>query len=287
MTRTAARQGRASVDDRSSLSPAGDELPVLELPECCPRCGAGACAELLRLRLYVCGCGHHFRLSADAWVALLADRGSWCERWTDLRPLDVLGWTSPTPYAEILRRAAAQGLNEAVRAGSCTLGGVPVWLAVFDFRFLGGTLGLVSGERLARAMEAAIASRAPFLLVTASGGARMQEGLVALMQMPKVNAVLGQLHRARIAFISVLTHPTYGGTAASLALLADVNVAEPGAAIGFSGPRVIRQATFATLPDDFQSADFQQQSGHVDLIVDRGELRRRLSQLVGFYAKAS
>jgi acetyl-CoA carboxylase carboxyl transferase subunit beta len=275
--------GAGVAHDTSVVPATGAALPIVKLPERCPACRAEARSDLLRSRLYVCECLHHFVLSADAWIALLADPESWCERWTELVPADVLQWMSPIPYRETLQRAQAGGLNEAVRAGSCELDGICVWLAVFDFRFMGGSLGMVSGERLARAMEAAIDSRRPFLLVTASGGARMQEGLLALMQMPKVNAVLANLHDSGIVFVSLLTHPTYGGTAASLALQADVNVAEPGAAIGFSGPRVIRQATFASLPDNFQNADFQRDHGQVDLIVPRWELRQRLAQLLSLY----
>jgi acetyl-CoA carboxylase carboxyl transferase subunit beta len=228
----------------------------------------------------VCDCGHPLPLSADAWIALLPDAGSWSEHWAELRPADLLRWTSPVPYEQALARAQALGLNESVRVGSCRLDGHRLWLAVFDFRFLGGTLSMVGGERLVRAMEAAIETARSFVLVTASGGARMQEGLLALMQMPKVNAVLADLLESRSAFLSILTHPTFGGTAASLALLGDINIAEPGAAIGFTGPRVIEQATHATLPDGFQSAEFQHHHGQIDLIVPRHELRGCLSRLM-------
>jgi len=265
---------------------AGDDLPAVALPERCPMCSTEVCADAARRRLYVCECQHHFGLSADAWIALLADARTWRERWTELTPADFLGWTSPIPYERALRQAHARGLNEAVRVGSCSLRGIRIWLAVFDFRFMGGTLSVVSGERLARGMEAAIDDRTAFVLVTASGGARMQEGLLALMQMPKVNAVLADLQDSKSVFLSILTHPTYGGTAASLALLAHVNIAEPGAGIGFSGPRVIRQATYATLPDDFQSADFQRYHGQVDMIVPRWQLRQRLACLLALYSSS-
>jgi acetyl-CoA carboxylase carboxyl transferase subunit beta len=259
----------------------GDDLPEVPIPASCPGCTAEVRSDLVRRSLYVCGCGYHFPLSADAWIALLADAGSWAEHWADLVPADILRWTSPVPYEQALERARALGLNESVRVGSCRLDRRQLWLAVFDFRFMGGTLSVVGGERLVRAMEAAIETARPFVLVTASGGARMQEGLLALMQMPKVNAVLADLLESRSAFVSILTHPTFGGTAASLALLGDVNIAEPGAAIGFTGPRVIKQATHATLPDGFQSAEFQRQHGQIDLIVPRHELRGCLGRLVG------
>src|SRR5207302_7097973 len=155
---------------------------------------------------------------------------------------------------------------------------------VFDFRFVGGTLSIVAGERLARGLEQAAQTRRPYVLVAASGGARMQEGVLALMQLAKVNGAVGRLHDARVPYFSVLTDPTFGGTAASLALLADVNIAEPGAAIGFTGPRVIKQATYADLPPGFQSADFQLAHGQVDLVVSRTELRPLLAHLLELYS---
>ena len=258
----------------------GSPLPLIDLPAYCPGCGKGADAGALRDRLYVCGCGHHHSLHAEGWIALLPDGGSWREHWTDLEPRDWLGWEQPKAYRTTLEHARAHGLNEAVRAGSATLSGYQIWLGVFDFRFVGGTLGAVAGERLALALERAAATDRPFVLVSASGGARMQEGVLALMQMAKVNAAVGRLHAAGVPYISILTNPTFGGTAASLALLADVNIAEPGAAIGFTGPRVIRQATYADLPPGFQSAEFQLSHGQVDMVVGRGELRRVVAHLL-------
>ncbi len=248
---------------------AGGKLPPIPLPTNCPGCGVGLDVDVLRKHAYVCDCGHHFRLGADAWIALIADRGSWKERWGDIRSHDLLNWKVPKPYQ--------------VRTGTCTLGGRAIWLAAFDFRFVGGTLSIVAGERLARGMEQAAASSLPYLLVSASGGARMQEGVLALMQMAKVNAAVGRLDAAGVPFFSVLTDPTFGGTAASLALLADINIAEPGAAIGFTGPRVIKQATYADLPPGFQSAEFQLARGQIDTVVPRTELRRLLAHLLEMY----
>ena len=262
---------------------AGGRLPLIPLPTNCPGCGVGLDVETLRKHNYVCECGHHFRLGADAWTALIADRGTWKERWGDIRSHDLLNWKVPKPYQHVVEQLLAEGLNEAVRTGTCTLGGRPIWLAAFDFRFVGGTLSIVAGERLARGMEAAAASGTPYVLVAASGGARMQEGVLALMQMAKVNAAVGRLHATGVPFFSVLTDPTFGGTAASLALLADINIAEPGAAIGFTGPRVIKQATYADLPPGFQSAEFQLAHGQVDLVLARTELRRLLAHLLEIY----
>jgi acetyl-CoA carboxylase carboxyl transferase subunit beta len=262
---------------------AGSKLPDIPLPTNCPGCGVALVVEELKQRNYVCECGHHFRLGADAWIALIADQSSWQERWGDVRSHDLLNWKVPKPYQAEIDRLMDEGLNEAVRTGTCTLNARPIWLAAFDFRFVGGTLSIVAGERLARGMEAAAASGIPYVLISASGGARMQEGVLALMQMAKVNAALGRLHAAGVPYFSVLTDPTFGGTAASLALLADINIAEPNAAIGFTGARVIKQATYADLPEGFQTAEFQLAHGQVDLVVQRTELRRLLAHLLEMY----
>jgi acetyl-CoA carboxylase carboxyl transferase beta subunit len=268
----------------SEVRIAGGKLPPISLPTNCPGCGVGLDPEHLRKQAYVCDCGHHFRLGADGWIQLVADKATWRERWGDIRSHDLLNWKVPKPYQETVEQLTAEGLNEAVRTGTCTLAGRPIWLATFDFRFVGGTLSIVAGERLARGMEQAAASHTPYVLVSASGGARMQEGVLALMQMAKVNAAVGRLHSAHVPYFSVLTDPTFGGTAASLALLGDINIAEPGAAIGFTGPRVIKQATYADLPPGFQSADFQMARGQVDMVVPRTDLRRLLAHLLEMYS---
>jgi acetyl-CoA carboxylase carboxyl transferase subunit beta len=273
---------------RSSVKPAvplsGSPLPPIELPTNCPGCGVALDAEQLKANVYVCECGHHFPLHGDAWISFLSDEGTWEERWAGLQPEDFLHWTLPKRYQDTLDEAAQQGLNEAVRAGVSKIAGHAVWLGVFDFRFVGGTLSVVAGERLVRGMEHARRDHLPYVLVTASGGARMQEGVLALMQMAKVNVAVGDLDTARVPFISLLTHPTYGGTAASLALLADLNIAEQGAAIGFTGPRVIKQATHAVLPEGFQSAQFQLEHGQVDMVVARPELRAKLAHFLDLFA---
>ncbi len=262
----------------------GGELPEILVPTNCPGCGIGLVVEDLRAHNYVCAnCGHHFRLGADVWIPLIADAGSWQERWSEVRSHDLLNWTVPKRYEETVNQLLEDGLNEAVRTGTCTVAGHPVWLATFDFGFVGGTLSIVAGERLARGMEQAASSHVPYLLISASGGARMQEGVLALMQLAKVNAAVGRLHSAGVPYFSVLTDPTFGGTAASLALLGDINIAEPAAAIGFTGPRVIKQATYADLPDGFQSAEFQLEHGQVDLVLPRTELRPLLAQLLEMY----
>lgn len=264
---------------------AGGRMPPIALPTNCPGCGVALDPEELKAQVYVCDCGHHFRMHADAWIALLADERSFEERWSEIRPHDLLEWRVPKPYGDTLEQAWAEGLNEAVRTGSCTIGGRAAWLAVFDFRFVGGTLSIVAGERLARGMEQAAISGLPYVVVTASGGARMQEGVLALMQMAKVNGAVGRMHRAGIPYLSIVTDPTFGGTAASLALMADVNLAEPGAAIGFTGARVIKQATYADLPPGFQTAEFQLSHGQIDMVLPRTELRSRLEHLLELYCR--
>ena len=263
----------------------GGELPEILLPTNCSGCGIALQLQELRAHNYVCtNCGHHFRLGADVWIQLLADEGSWQERWADVRSHDLLNWTVPQRYQETVEMLLEEGLNEAVRTGTCTLNGKPIWLATFDFGFVGGTLSIVAGERLARGMDQAASSGTPYVLVSASGGARMQEGVLALMQLAKVNAAVGRLHDAGVPYFSVLSDPTFGGTAASLALLGDINIAEPGAAIGFTGPRVIKQATYADLPPGFQSAEFQLAHGQVDLVRPRTELRPLLAHLLEMYS---
>ncbi|OLB96367.1 MAG: acetyl-CoA carboxylase carboxyl transferase subunit beta [Chloroflexi bacterium] len=275
----------AIAEGRRGVAIQGDALPEILLPTNCPGCGIGLETDELRSHNYVCvNCGHHFRLGADVWIQLVADKGSWHERWSDVRSHDLLNWTVPKPYQETVERLLEDGLNEALRTGTCTLADKPIWLATFDFQFVGGTLSIVAGERLARGMEQAALSGTPYVLVSASGGARMQEGVLALMQLAKVNAAVGRLHSVGVPFFSVLTDPTFGGTAASLALLGDINIAEPGAAIGFTGPRVIKQATYADLPPGFQSAEFQLAHGQVDMVVPRTELRPLLAHLLEMYS---
>ena len=269
----------------TDVAASGCPLPVLPLTCACPGCGLVVDTDRLRRRLYVCECGNHHRMSAEAWIALLASPGSWHERWDDLRPRDQLRWAEPRPYQGTLDSALRRGMNEAVRTGTCVVERHPVWLAAFDFGFVGGTLGVVAGERLASAIECAADERVPFVLVTASGGARMQEGTLALMQMAKVNAALHALERAGVLFLSILTDPTFGGTAASVAMLGDVNIAEPAAAIGFTGARVIRRATHADLPDGFQTAEFQLAHGQVDIVVSRLRLRQTVVGLLDLFAQ--
>ncbi len=248
----------------------------------CEGCGEILYREKLAQNLDVCpNCGFHFRISADRYVELLLDDGSFEEMDAHLRSADPLGFTDLKAYPD--RVAAAEqkvGRNDALLGGVGTLEGLPVALAVMDFRFIGGSMGSVVGEKIARVARRALAERRPLLIVSASGGARMMEGIYSLMQMAKTSAVLGQLHEEGIPFVSILTDPTTGGVTASYAMLGDVNLAEPGALIGFAGPRVIEETIKQELPEGFQRSEFLLEHGMVDRVVDRRRLRSTIELLL-------
>ena len=227
-------------------------------------------------------CGHHYRMPADARVAMLADAGSF-ERWSGtIRAADPLGFEDTEPYLKRLERSAdKQKRPDAILTGAATLAGQPVALAVMDFFFAGGSMGSVVGEEIARAAERAAAEGRALVSVAASGGARMQEGALSLMQMAKTTVALEVLSRARLPFISVLTDPTTGGVTASFAALGDIIVSEPQALICFAGPRVIQQTIKQDLPEGFQRAEFLLQKGMLDDVVTRPNLKERLALYLG------
>ncbi|MGX9686764.1 acetyl-CoA carboxylase, carboxyltransferase subunit beta [Deinococcus wulumuqiensis] len=260
---------------------AGSDLPDLWTQ--CPACKEGLYNRELEQEAYVCPrCGHHFRLSAERRVEVLADPGSFRQLSGQVHPVDPLHFTDTEPYPERLRRAQAKtGRPDAILTGTATLHGLPVTLAVMDFAFSGGSMGSVVGEEIARAAEHAAATQTPLLLVAASGGARMQESALSLMQMAKTTVALEALTERGVPYVSILTDPTTGGVTASFATIADVIVAEPGALIGFAGPRVIQQTIRQNLPEGFQRAEFLLEHGMVDNVVDRREHRRHLAQLLG------
>jgi acetyl-CoA carboxylase carboxyl transferase subunit beta len=250
--------------------------------EKCPGCGEINYRKLLERRLFVCPrCGHHLRLTVEQRLLLVVERGSFRERDGDVTGGDPLAFADRVPYPERLAAArAATGRSEAVVTGTARLGAHPIAIGVFNFGFLGGSMGAAVGERLARLIEHAAARRLPLVTFSASGGARMQEGIFSLMQMAKITGALSRLRARRVPFISVLTDPTTGGVAASLALLGDVNLAEPGALIGFAGPRVIEQTMHQKVPADFQRAEFVLEHGMLDRIVPRAALRATLARLL-------
>ena len=255
-------------------------------PNTCPSCGSHYRSDELEAHLGVCPqCGHHFPVRARARVAQLADAGTFTEEAADLRSSDPLGFFDVRPYTERLAEAElSTGLGEAIVIGQAAIAGEPCQLAVMDFAFMGGSMGTVVGEKLARACEAASERGVPLVAVTASGGARMQEGILSLMQLPKTVCAVADLHDARCALISVMAHPTTAGVLASFASLGDVLLAEPGALLSFTGPRVVQQTTREKLPDDFGLAEPNFRFGHLDAIVPRPELRDVLARLLRLFA---
>jgi acetyl-CoA carboxylase carboxyl transferase subunit beta len=221
--------------------------------------------------------GYHFPLSADRRIELLCDDGTFKEMWQDLETVDVLNFDGEISYLEKLAKNREKtNLREAVVSGSAKLGGIDISISVMDFRFLGASMGSVVGEKITRTIELGLENRMPVILVCASGGARMYEGILSLMQMAKTSAALSKLRAAGVPYISVLTNPTMAGVMASFASLGDIIVAEPGALIGFAGPRVIKETTRQDLPKGFQTAEFLLAHGLIDQIVHRLELKSRL-----------
>ena len=253
----------------------------------CPSCDAVLYAADLDLGLHVCPqCNHHLRIGARRRINLLLDEEGRVEIGANILPMDVLKFKDSKRYADRLIDAARETEEkDALVVMEGRMHGVPVTLAAFEFRFMGGSMGAVVGERFVRGVEASIRDKKPFICVSASGGARMQEGLMSLMQMAKTSAALTQLSANRLPFISVLTDPTMGGVSASFAMLGDVNVAEPRALIGFAGPRVIEQTVRETLPEGFQRAEFLVEHGAIDRIIDRREMKRALSRLCAQLAR--
>ncbi len=257
------------------------ELPS-DVFEKCDDCGEIIYRARLEKNVYVCpACGHHFRIDAEGYIQLLMDDARFEEFDAELRSADPLHFHDLKPYRDRLRAAERRtGRGDAAITGEGMLDGIAVQLGVMDFEFIGGSMGSVVGEKLARAGLRALEKRQPLIIISASGGARMMEGSLSLMQMAKTSAVLGQLHEAGIPYISVLTNPTTGGVTASYGMLGDVNLAEPKALIGFAGPRVIEQTIKQELPSGFQRAEFLLQHGMLDMIIDRRELKSTLSSLL-------
>jgi acetyl-CoA carboxylase carboxyl transferase subunit beta len=242
-------------------------------------------AELERAGRVCPKCRYPFRISARDRIASLVDEGSFEEREAGLRSRDPLRFKDTVKYTDRVKNARNKtGLEEAVITGLGRIGGHPVSMAVFEFAFMGGSMGSVVGEKLTRAIELAIAKRVPLLIVSASGGARMQEGILSLMQMAKTSAALARLAEERLPYLSLLTDPTTGGVTASFAMLGDIIMAEPRALIGFAGPRVIAETIRQPLPEGFQRSEFLLEHGQLDLVVERRELRETLRRLLAFFA---
>ena len=257
------------------------ELPG-DMWDKCEGCGEILYSGRLEENLHVCPhCGHHFRITAESYESLLLDHGLAEMFDAGLRSTDRLGFVDSKPYAERIAQAERRGGGQdAIRTGRGHIDGREVHLGTMDFRFIGGSMGSVVGEKIRRLVARAIEAESPLVLISASGGARMQEGILSLMQMAKTAAGLEELAEAGLPYISVLTNPTTGGVTASFAMLGDVILAEPGALIGFAGPRVIKETIRQDLPDGFQRAEFLEEHGMLDRIVPRPELRRAIATLL-------
>ena len=264
------------------------EPPPKKHPNTCPGCGSHYRDDELEANLRVCThCSHHFPVKARERIAQLADEGSFAEEAADLRSADPLDFFDLRSYNERLAEAeVATGLGDAMVIGAATIENLRCELAVMDFAFMGGSMGSVTGEKFVRACESAAEVGVPLVSVSSSGGARMQEGILALMQLPKTVVAVEELHDAGCALISVMAHPTTGGLLASFASLGDVLLAEPGALMSFAGPRVVAQTTREKLPDDFGLAESNLRFGHVDAIVPRPELRPTLARLLRLFGEA-
>ena len=249
----------------------------------CPSCAQIIYNKDLAASLSVCTkCGHHFRLSAQDRLRSLFDDG-WEEHDAGLMSTDPLHFTDTKPYRQRLESSMeATGLRDAVIAASGRVGGMDCEIAAMEYGFIGGSMGVVVGEKITRAIERATARQAPIIIVSCSGGARMMEGALSLMQMAKISGALARLDRARVPYISILTDPTTGGVTASFAMLGDVNIAEPKALIGFAGPRVIEQTIRQKLPEGFQRSEFLLEHGMLDMVIDRRELKDAVVRLLKF-----
>jgi acetyl-CoA carboxylase carboxyl transferase subunit beta len=268
------------------------EIKKMKMPEGlwkkCPNCHEIIYAKEIERNLNVCPkCEYHFRISARERIALIFDEGSFQEMDADMKSVDFLDFKDGKRYKDRIKAAMkSSGSKSAVISGEGAIHGMPVAAAVFDFSFMGGSMGSVVGEKITRTIERALEARRPCIVFSSSGGARMQESILSLMQMAKTSAALARLKAAGLPFISVLTDPTTGGVTASFAMLGDINMAEPRALIGFAGPRVIEQTIRQKLPDGFQRSEYLLEHGMVDMIVSRQEMKDRLAQVLRIFTKS-
>jgi acetyl-CoA carboxylase carboxyl transferase subunit beta len=251
----------------------------------CPSCSQIIYNKDLAVSLSVCTkCGHHFRMSAADRLKSLFD-GGWEEHDPGLTSTDPLRFTDTKPYRTRLETSiAATGLKDAVITASGQIAGIDAYVAAMEYGFIGGSMGVVVGEKITRAIERAIDRRSPVVIISCSGGARMMEGTLSLMQMAKISGALARLDRARLPYVSVLTDPTTGGVTASFAMLGDLNIAEPKALIGFAGPRVIEQTIRQKLPEGFQRSEFLLEHGMLDMVIDRREMKDAIARFLRFGA---
>ena len=274
---------------KRSSRPGRSERRKVAVPEGlwvkCNNCGQISYSKEIDRNLKVCPkCDYHFRITARERIALLVDKGSFDEFDSAIESMDPLHFKDSQKYTDRLKKAKKKtGLSDAVISGVCTIDGQRAILSVFDFFFMGGSMGSVVGEKVTRAVERAVLDRCGLVIVSSSGGARMQEGALSLMQMAKSSAALARLRREGLPYISILTDPTTGGVTASFAMLGDVNITEPKALIGFAGPRVIEQTIRQELPDGFQRSEFLLKHGMVDCIVSRKEIKSTVASLLAAF----
>ncbi len=248
----------------------------------CPQCNEIIHKKQLEQNFFTCfKCSYHFRIGSKDYFRILLDDGSFKEMDRKLRSVDPLGFVDSKKYSVRLDETIKKtGLYEAVRTGTGSINKIPVVIGCMDFGFIGGSMGSVVGEKIARAIDAAIKTKHPLIMISSSGGARMMEGALSLMQLAKTSAKLAQLSDAGVPYISLMTDPTTGGVTASFAMLGDVNVAEPSALIGFAGPRVIKQTIGKDLPKGFQRSEFLMEKGFVDLIIHRKDMKEQLTKIL-------
>ena len=276
---------KISFDNKSKEQPTKKDAPAHWIK--CPECNALMFFKEVENQENTCPkCNFHMRIGAKRRIEILADEATFVEYDTDLRPNDPLKFVDKTSYKKRVEEAFDKtGRTSSVVSGECTINSIPVQMVVFDFSFMGGSLGSVEGEKIVRAVNRAIEKEQGLIIVSASGGARMQESTFALMQMAKTSAALKKLDHAKLPYISILTDPTMGGVSASFAFLGDIIMAEPGALIGFAGQRVIKQTIGADLPEGFQRAEFLLEKGSIDMVVNRSAMKQTLTDLLRMFSK--
>lgn len=248
----------------------------------CSDCGEMMHKLQWESNMYLCSkCGHHFRIGSEEYFSILLDKGSFREMDKKLRSVDPLEFTDTKPYKRRIEESIkSTELNDAIRTGTGKINDIEVVIGCMDFGFIGGSMGSVVGEKISRAIDKAIKTKNPLIIISSSGGARMMEGAISLMQLAKTSSKLAKLNDEKIPYISILTNPTTGGATASFSMLGDINIAEPKALIAFAGPRVVKQATGKDLPEGFQKSEFLLEHGFIDFIVSRKDMKEKLTQLL-------
>lgn len=251
----------------------------------CSKCKKIVSFEEHKKNLFVCSyCGHHERISSNDYIEIICDKNSFFELFHEIKSTDPLAFKDKITYSERLKKARTKtGLEEAVKTGTAKIGNISICIACMDFEFIGGSMGSVVGEKISKLIDVSIKKNLPLIIISKSGGARMMEAALSLMQLAKTSAKLSQLSENKVPYISLLTDPTFGGATASFSMLGDVNIAEPNALIGFAGPRVVKETIGKDLPKGFQTSEFLLEKGFLDFIVERKELKVKIKKLLEFF----